>query len=194
MHGVLLAAGASRRMAGRDKLLEDIEGLPVLRRQALAMLAAGFGPVAVTLPPACPKRAAALAGLEVTILPVPEAAEGMSASLRAAARWARGHALMICPADMPDLVAADFARMAAAFDGGVLRACDSEGRAGHPVVFPAALLPRFAALHGDEGARRLLLDHPPQLIALPGRRATTDLDTPDSWAAWRAARAAKPSA
>ncbi|MCB1404820.1 MAG: nucleotidyltransferase family protein [Rhodobacteraceae bacterium] len=186
MHCVLLAAGASRRMGGRDKLLEEIEGLPVLRRQALAVLAAGIGPVAVTLPATSPGRAAALEGLAVTALPVPDAAEGMSASLRTAALWAAGHPLMICPADMPELTTADFSRMAAAFDGGVLRGVDVDGCAGHPVVFPAALLPRFAGLHGDEGARSLVRAHPPRLIALPGRHATTDLDTPEDWAAWRA--------
>lgn len=189
MRLVLLAAGASRRMEGRDKLLEPVEGLPLLRRQARAALAAGLGPVAVTLPPDRPLRAAALAGLEVTPLPVPEAATGMAASLRAAALWAQGAALMVVPADMPDLTTEDFVSLARACDGvAPLRATAADGTPGHPVIFPAALLPLFAALTGDEGARPLLRQHPPRLHPLPGRHALTDLDTPADWAAWRAAQ------
>ena len=37
---VLLGAGGSTRMRGGDKLLEPVEGAPLIRRQALAMLAA----------------------------------------------------------------------------------------------------------------------------------------------------------
>ena len=182
---VLLAAGASRRMAGRDKLLEEIEGQPLLRRLALAALASGVGPVAVTLPPDRPLRAAAIAGLDVISLPVPDASAGMSASLRTAAAWAKGNALMVCPADMPDITSEDFSTIAKAFNNDVLRATDSTGHAGHPVVFPASLLPLFAELTGDLGARDILRQHPPRLVALPGFHATTDLDTPEDWAQWR---------
>lgn len=184
---VLLAAGASRRMGTRDKLLEKIEGLPLLKRQALAAIKAGIGPVAVTLPPDAPLRSQSLMGLDLTILPVHDARAGLSAGLRAAARWARGSALMVCPADMPDITAQDFVTMAQTFDGRVLRAADVEGKAGHPVVFPAQLLPLFEHLTGDVGARDILRQHPPHLIALPAHHATTDLDTPEAWQAWRCA-------
>ncbi|WP_417586237.1 nucleotidyltransferase family protein [Pararhodobacter oceanensis] len=187
---VLLAAGSSRRMRGGDKLLEPVGGVPLLRRQALACLQAvaggEIGAVAVTLAPARPARLAALEGLAITALPVPDAEAGMSASLKAAAHWAEGHALMVVPADMPELTAQDFHKMATAYDGTSLRACDDAGVPGHPVIFPPEALPAFAALSGDEGARAILRAYPPELIPLPGKRATTDLDTPEDWAAWRA--------
>lgn len=184
---VLLAAGSSRRMRGADKLLEPVDGMPLLRRQALALLAAGCGPVAVTLPPDRPARAAALEGLTLQILPVPDAASGMSASLRRAAEWAAGRALMVVPADMPEITAEDFTRIAKAFDGATpLRGSAEDGTPGHPVVFPATLLGLLAMLEGDEGARSVLKAHPPALLALPAEHAVTDLDTPEAWAAWRA--------
>jgi len=191
LKAVLLAAGASSRMRGADKLLQAVEGEPLLRRQARALLAAGLGPVAVTLPPDPAARASVLQGLPVTLLPVPEAAQGLSASLRAAARWAGEAALLVVPADMPDLAARDFAAAAAGFDGArPLRAAGADGTPGHPVIFPAALVPLFARLSGDEGARAILRAHPPVLLPLPGRNALTDLDTPEDWAAWRAQRGA----
>ena len=187
MRAVLTAAGSARRMQGRDKLLEGVQGQPLLRVMAQRLLAAGLGPVAVTLRAPDPTRAAALEGLEVTALPVPDAAAGMSASLRVAALWAAGEALLVCPADMPDLTPEDFSACADAFDGAApLRATASDGTPGHPVIFPAHLLPLFADLTGDEGARALLRAHSPRLLALPGTHATTDLDTPEAWEKWRA--------
>ncbi|NBR54129.1 MAG: nucleotidyltransferase family protein, partial [Rhodobacteraceae bacterium] len=38
---LILAAGKSSRMRGRDKHLEEIDGVPLLRRLALAALALG---------------------------------------------------------------------------------------------------------------------------------------------------------
>ena len=184
---VLLGAGGSRRMRGGDKLLEEVEGLPLLRRQALAMLAAGVGPVAVTLPPDRPARDAVLRDLPVERLTIADCTKGMSASLRAAARWAAGSALLIAPADMPELSASDFATVARAFDGATpLRATSADGTPGHPVIFPAKALALFADLKGDDGARSILRAHPPVLFALPENHAVTDLDTPEAWAGWRA--------
>jgi CTP:molybdopterin cytidylyltransferase MocA len=185
----ILAAGSARRMRGADKLLEPVAGVPVLRRIAQAAAAAG-GPVAVALRAQDPDRAAALAGLDVALLPVAAADEGMAASIRVSAGWAAGlgaAGLILCPGDLPELGADDFAALAAAFDpnGPPLRATDAAGTPGHPVAFPARLLPELARVVGDAGARAVLAAHPPRLIARPGRGPTLDLDTPEAWAAWR---------
>jgi CTP:molybdopterin cytidylyltransferase MocA len=66
-----------------------------------------------------------------------------------------------------------------------VRATDIRGRAGHPVGFPARLLPALLDVSGDLGAREVLTRNPPQPVPLPGQRATLDLDTPEDWAAWR---------
>ncbi|MBE0452328.1 MAG: nucleotidyltransferase family protein [Roseovarius sp.] len=186
---LLPAAGASRRMRGRDKLLEVVRGRALLRERAEVALSVSAD-VLVTLPPGGGPRAAVLEGLPVARLNVPDAAEGMAASLRAGAEWvqARGaSALMVLLPDMPDLTAGNLKTVLQAFDEKtILRATSEDGRPGHPVIFPAALLPELAILSGDEGARALLRDRPVTLLPLPGERAITDLDTPEAWAAWRA--------
>jgi CTP:molybdopterin cytidylyltransferase MocA len=54
-HILILAAGASSRMAPRDKLLEQIDGQPLIARSLRTALATGL-PVTLTLPPDRPKR------------------------------------------------------------------------------------------------------------------------------------------
>ena len=188
---ILLAAGASTRMRGRDKLMEDVQGQPLLRRQA--RLAQSIGPVTVALPPAPHPRYTALSGLYVTALPVPDAAEGMGASLRRAfaALPAQTPAAMVMLADMPEVQAADLTRLAAAVDLNsetlIWRAATEDGTPGHPIIFAAALFDQLRQLSGDDGGRAVVRGAAGrvQLVPLPGQRARLDLDTPEDWAAWR---------
>lgn len=188
------AAGASRRMGGHDKLLEEVDGEAILRRTA-RIASAQSARVLVSLPDGgrrAPGRRAALAGLAVTILPIKDAHEGMAASLRAgvaAAGTAEG--LMIVLPDMPDITGDDIANLFKAFDVDMtraVRAVTAAGVPGHPVILPRRLFAELSVLTGDQGARRVLAGENPGLCPLPGRHAVTDLDTPEDWANWRAAR------
>ncbi|MEQ9260402.1 MAG: nucleotidyltransferase family protein [Roseovarius sp.] len=188
---LIAAAGGSSRMRGRDKLLEPVGGMPILRRVALAALGLG-APVLVTLPEGRPARRAALDGLDrLSLAHVTDASEGMAASLRAGAGWAgalEARGLMILLADMPEIDLGDLKTMEAAFGRDprkAYRAEDAGGTAGHPVIFPARLFARLAHLKGDTGAREVLREEKVTRVALPARHATTDLDTPEAWAAWR---------
>lgn len=188
---ILLAAGAARRMRGRDKLMEQVAGQPLLRRQA--RLAQSVGPVIVALPPAPHPRYTALSGLEVTALSVPDADQGMGVSLAraVAALPQETTAAMVLLADMPDLQADDLLRLAAAVDLNsdtlIWRAATQDGAPGHPIVFAAALFDALRRLDGDDGGRAVVrkADDHVQLVPLPGQRARLDLDTPEDWAAWR---------
>lgn len=183
---LILAAGASSRMRGGDKLLERVDGMPLLRRQAQAALSTGCR-VLVTLPPDRPERTVALEGLAVERRVVADAAEGMAASLRAGAEAVRGP-LLVLLADLPEITADDLRTLLAAgreTPSVILRATSAEGQPGHPILFPPAVVPELALLTGDTGARAILARHELRLIALPDRHATTDLDTPEDWADWR---------
>ena len=192
---VIPAAGAAARMRGRDKLLEEIDGEPLLARQVARALETG-ALVLVPVSAAHPGRAAALKGLEqprLSVVPV-DGSEGMSVSLREAARFADAagaEGLMILPADMPELETGDLETLIAAFDNApdrVHRATSAEGRHGHPVILPKRLFRAVRKLRGDVGARGLIAGEELGLTALPGQRALTDLDTPEDWDAWHKAR------
>lgn len=196
---LILAAGASSRMRGTDKLVQSVGGQPLLRRVAETALATGM-PVWVTLPTGAAARWAALAGLGVEIVEVPDAAQGMSRSLvrgvasviasfnASEAEDAAG--LMILPADMPDFTPHALGRMIHAFCSDprmIWRGGTADGQPGHPAIFPRDLWPALAQVNGDEGGRSVLQANRDRLrlMPLPGAMATCDLDTPEDWAAYR---------
>lgn len=185
-------------MRGGDKLLERVDGEPVLRRQTRLALETGAR-VFVALSPDRTARVAALDGLAVTLVTVPDAHLGMSVSLRAALFAVRGLDLattagfMVLPADMPDFTTEALCAVIHAFmcnPDMILRGTSSEGQPGHPAIFPRDLWDALDDMAGDQGGKAVLAAHSArvQLLALPGLMAITDLDTPDDWANWRARR------
>ena len=73
------------------------------------------------------------------------------------------------------------------------RGTAEDGTPGHPVLFPRDCFPALLALSGDMGAKAVLAANIPRVrdVPLPGRRALTDLDTPEAWQAWESAQAAE---
>ena len=193
VHILILAAGASSRMRGADKLVQPIGPIPLLRHVAQVAVATG-APVSVTLPPDSAARRAALRGLDLRIVEVPDAALGMSRSLvRGIAALAGGprDGVMILPADMPGFTTAALSDLIARFQAEphlILRGGTADGQPGHPTLFPHDLWPTLTQVAGDEGGRSVLQQNQGRVrvIPLPGPMATLDLDTPEDWAAWRA--------
>lgn len=194
------AAGRSSRMRGRDKLLEKVGGVPILRRVAIEALRAAVGPVIVGIGPDDRERRKALRDLDVEIIEVADADEGMAATLRAGARAALAvmdatdggdyeyFGMLVLLPDMPGIEAADIMEIERVFQargGPVVRATTEDGRAGHPVLFPDHALRDFGILSGDKGAAAMMEGERIVIVALPGERAVLDLDTPEDWASWR---------
>lgn len=186
---LLLAAGASSRMRGRDKLLEEVGGEPLLT--VMARRAAKAGRLRVTLPEGNAARVQALDGVDCEIVTLPAGCD-QSQSLAAGVAGLTGPVLVVL-ADMPEITAHDLhllLALSAQAPGAILRAADKQGTPGNPVLFPADLLADLQTIKGDKGARGLLKQHEGRvhLVPLPDRRALTDLDTPEDWAAWRKSR------
>lgn len=191
---LILAAGFGRRMRGIDKLLQPVGSEPLLRR-IVRQARAATDPVFVTVPGADHPRVDVIADLDVHSLDVPDAAEGMSASLRRglSALPPDVQGLLVCPADMPDLSEDDFAIMINALQSKpdkIHQATDSANRPGHPVIFPRWSFDALRQVQGDTGGREVIKTHSDRrcFVPLPGTRATTDLDTPEAWDAWRRGR------
>ncbi|WP_367647515.1 nucleotidyltransferase family protein [Ruegeria arenilitoris] len=188
---ILLAAGSSRRMGGVDKLMQIVDGQPLIRRSAET--ARAVGPVIVALPPAPHPRHTALSGMDLEVVSVPDADEGMNASLRRAVAQVpvSARAAMILLADLPELTSDDLRAVLRSVtehpDKLIWRGASSDGVPGHPVIFDRSLFADLAHLTGDGGAQTIVLAHLDQvhLQPLPGQNAILDLDTPQAWAEWR---------
>ncbi len=187
---LILAAGQSRRMQGADKLMQDVDGRPLLRRQIDR--AQGLGSIYVALPDADHPRHAALAGTDATALIIPQAAEGMGGTLRCAVKQLPQGDFMLLLGDLIALGADDLAAVVRAQtefpDNLIWRGATSDGRAGHPILFDRRVRPEFAKLSGDSGGEPV--DDPlrdkTHLVVFDDDRARLDLDTPQDWANWRA--------
>ena len=194
VHILILAAGASSRMRGADKLVQPVDGKPILQRVAEVALATG-APVTVTLPALAPARLAALSGLTVAQVAVPDASLGMSRSLVRGVAAIKANApgpedgIMVLPADMPGFTTEALTDLIARFvadPASIWRGVDDTGQEGHPTIFPRDLWPELASVTGDEGGRAIIKAHRDRvrLLPLPGQMATLDLDTPEDWAAY----------
>ncbi|MBY8975123.1 molybdopterin-binding/glycosyltransferase family 2 protein [Rhodobacteraceae bacterium NNCM2] len=196
---IILAAGQSRRMEGRDKLMEPVGGEPLLRRVAAAAGQSAADRTLVVLREDDPRRDV-LADMDVTIVANPRAGEGMGTSLAAGIRALDPSVdgALILMADMPEITSAHIDRVIAGFDPGegraIIRATAADGRPGHPVLFGRRFFEPLSALAGDQGARDVVREHDDFVtdLALTGEAAVVDLDTPDAWAAWRST-AGKPA-
>ncbi|MGL6210259.1 MAG: nucleotidyltransferase family protein [Paracoccaceae bacterium] len=187
---LILAAGASTRMRGADKLLQPVHGQPLITHVARQAVATGQ-PVTVALAPDRPERTTALHGLPLARVIVPDPSQGMAASLTAGLAALPPGPVLLLLADLPDLTTADLCQMIDASQATpdlILRATAQDGTPGHPVIFPSWARPALLTQTGDQGPRGLLATHKDRvrLIALPGTHATTDLDTPEAWSRWRA--------
>ncbi|GGE42530.1 molybdopterin-guanine dinucleotide biosynthesis protein A [Actibacterium pelagium] len=179
-------------MGGRDKLLELIDGTPIIARQAKNALAVADN-VLVTLPPDRPKRLKVLQHLrdKLNIIEVPGADQGMSASFRAVSQLDIPGPIMVLPCDMPELTKELLDTVWLTYEGNpnsIVRGAAEDGTPGHPVIFPQDLIERFATLTGDEGARAILKQNKDRIVKtpLPGEAALIDLDTPEAWDCWKA--------
>lgn len=190
---LLLAAGGSRRMRGRDKLLEMVDGEPLLRRSTKAVLGGQVNRVHVVLQPDNAAREATLEGLDVNRITAPDWRDGMAASIRAgmAALSENCDAVIVALADMPEVTDAHINALTAAFDPTerreICRAMTADETPGLPVLFGRRFFETLANLQGDRGARDVIKDAVEFLIDVPteGQGATIDLDTPEAWENWR---------
>lgn len=186
---VLLAAGASSRMHGQDKLLKEIDGIPLIRRAALTCIASQATETIVVLSEGNEDRKQALAGLNLHIVENHEAETGMASSIRRGVQACneRFQALVLVLGDMPDVRATDIDALISAFNpergATICRAVTSSGKPGHPVLFGADHFAALLALGGDSGAKAVVeakSKHVKNVITSE-EGARTDLDTPEDW-------------
>ena len=183
---ILLAAGSSRRFGeGTSKLLQDVNGKPLIRWTAEALDAVVPDEMLVVVPPFAGGLRAALDGLRVRFVENRRAEEGMGTSIAAgiAAVDDRAEAVLLCTADVPFGPALALPGVVQRYRRGgaeIVTPRYRGGVPGHPVLFARSVFPELAVLDGERGARAVV-EHDPSRVALMevDADAPADVDTPD---------------
>lgn len=188
--GLILAAGASKRM-GRPKQLLPAGDVSLLDRIIGEAIRSQLDPVVLVLG----HRSDEIKATLVTDLDHPKLhtiinrdyGDGISTSLLTGLKEVEETCehIMVLLADMPyitteliDLLVRKYLR-----SGLPLGAVEVEGRRSHPVVIARSLFPALHEMRGDTGARKLFQDNPDQvcLVAPPGEYRDIDVDTPEDY-------------
>ncbi|MGA8757348.1 MAG: molybdopterin-binding/glycosyltransferase family 2 protein [Stellaceae bacterium] len=187
---LLLAAGQSRRMGGPNKLLAEIEGMPMVARVAQRLLASRARPIIAVLGNRGDEIDAALGRLPVERVRNPDFAEGLSTSLKCGLSSLPGDldGVLVCLGDMPLISGRHLDRLIAAFnplEGRAIVVPTRHGKRGNPVLWSKRFFSEMAQIAGDVGARHLIGEHA-ELVAeveMDDDAILVDIDTPEALAA-----------
>ena len=179
---VLMASGAGRRF-GANKLLQTVDGLPLVRRVMAAcppeLCAPGLGVSRY------PEILSLAEELGYTPIFNSGADEGISATVRlgtAAAQAAGADGALFAVADQPWITRASVERVMAAFSShpDTIPALGWQGKKGNPCLFPREFFPELSALTGDTGGGAVIKAHRDRLrLVEAGNPAELlDVDTP----------------
>jgi molybdenum cofactor cytidylyltransferase len=184
---IILAAGRSSRM-GRNKLLLDLDGKPILCHAVDRALGAGLSEIVVVSGHQASKVRAALGERPVKVIEAREHRLGMSASLKAGIRalHPKTEAVLVMLGDMPQVSAPLIQRLIAAYnplEGRSIVVPTVDGKRGNPVLFDRRYFQEMLALEGDVGARHLIGAHDDQVaeLAVDDAAVFTDVDTPEAY-------------
>ena len=181
MEGLLLAAGAGRRMGMPKALVTDERGAWLVRGVELLQVG-GCDRVTVVLGAEVARAGALLIDLDVAVTVADDWAEGMGASLRAGLRSleeSHEDGVVVSLVDLPDLVPEVVARVIEAGPGpAALSRATYDGRPGHPVLLGrdhwAGVIETAV---GDQGARAYLADRDVTLVECGDLATGHDIDT-----------------
>jgi nicotine blue oxidoreductase len=187
--GLLLAAGAGRRMGG-PKALVELDGEPLVRRGIRLLVDSGCAPVVVVVGASADRVRGLCDGAQV--VEAADWATGMGASLRAGLTALAGaepvpDACVVALVDQPRVTVEAVRRLRAAHtDGAAVAVASYGGRSRNPgPARPGELGRRRGGGAGRRGARPWLRAHPDQVVAVDcsDTGAPDDVDTPEELAA-----------
>jgi len=193
--GVILAAGASRRM-GKNKMLLELDGESLIRRAAKRALAAGLSPLVVVLGHEADRLRAELRGLPLVFAVNPDYTGPTSGSLHQGlnALGSDVEAVVVMLADMVRVTPETVAMLIAAARGTAAPLVVSRYGAvtAPPLLFRRALFAELLAWRGEGCGKAVVQAHKHEAMYIDRPEALlVDVDTPEDFAA--AIAAARPT-
>ena len=184
---VLLAAGSGSRMGQRPKSLLELGGVPLIRRQLIALSGAGMDEVVVVLGHYAERIEEAVKEFPVTLVRNPDPDAGQVSSLRLGlqALSPKLDAVLVALADQPLINSQDTNDLIGAYkkrpDFTQVVQPTVDGLPGNPVMFSAEVREQILAGTANLGCRQWQSAHPEQVHAWVSAnlRYRTDVDTPE---------------
>ena len=186
--GVILAGGKSQRMAPKNKLLAEVNGVPIIRQITCVMLEGGLSDLVVVTGHEHKEVAAALADLPVNCLYNENYPSGQATSVACGVRYHRARlhmAVLIALGDMPrvtsDLIANLLRGHVSLTDApNRITVPVHDGRYGNPVIWGRGFFESLTALTGDAGGRTIFAENKNAVNSLkwPDDSIHFDVDTP----------------
>jgi CTP:molybdopterin cytidylyltransferase MocA len=184
---VLLAAGAGSRLGGRPKSLLELGGVPLIRRQLIALSGAGVDEVVVVLGHHAELIEPAVLTFPVTLVRNPNPDDGQVSSQRLglAALTGKLDAVIVALADQPLINAQDITALIGAFKkrpaGTSVVYPEVAGERGNPVMFTAEVREQILAGAANVGCRQWQAANAAAVapFVTDNRRYKVDIDTVD---------------
>jgi molybdenum cofactor cytidylyltransferase len=182
---VLLAAGAGTRLGGRPKALLELGGVPLIRRQLIALSGAGVDEVVVVLGHHAALIEPLVQDFPVTLVHNSQPEQGQVSSLRLGLQALAGRldAVLVALADQPLIHTQDLMALIGAYkkrpEGSQVLVPQVGGEPGNPVVFSAEVREQILQGDADVGCRQWRAEHP-EVVAVfetDNRRYRVDIDT-----------------
>ncbi len=183
--GIVLAAGASSRMPGSQKLLLDIDGTPMVRHVYEAASEGGCHQIVVVYAEEDVRR---VIDGRAELVFNPKARSGMASSLQVGLKAMRPEieAAAVLLGDQPLVGSRTVAALLRAWrrEGSrpAVAVAQGDDAWAPPVVLARDLWAELFKLKGDSGARRVLHGRPELLDLVPAPGRSDDIDTPDDYA------------
>lgn len=184
---LLLAAGAGSRLGHRPKSLLELGGVPLIRRQLIALSGAGVDEVVVVLGHHAEAIETAVQDFPVTLVrnPAPDDGQASSVLIGLQALGAKLDAVIVALADQPMINAQDIGALIGAFkkrgEAQQMVVPRVAGEPGNPVIFESALRDQWLAGEANAACRRWREAHPQQVgwFDSDNQRFRIDIDTPE---------------
>ena len=188
IHAVLLAAGRSERMGRNNKLLLNVDGIPLVRKSAINILNSNVTSITVVTGFDENKIVNALSGLNVNFVKNINFREGLSSSLKAglANITPTPSAVIICLADMPKIQPEHINQLIENFDplkGWEICIPTNNGKRGNPVLIGSRFFPYIFETSGDFGAKEVMKQHSDKIVEVEIGTSDIhfDIDTQDEY-------------
>jgi CTP:molybdopterin cytidylyltransferase MocA len=182
---VLLAAGAGSRLGHKPKSLLELGGVPLIRRQLIALSGAGVDEVVVVLGHHADLIEPVVQAFPVTVVRNPNPDDGQVSSQRIglAALTGKLDAVIVALADQPLLNAQDITALIGAFkkrpEGAQVVFPQVAGERGNPVIFTNDVREQILAGEANVGCRQWQAAHADAVFPFvtDNRRYKVDIDT-----------------